>query len=246
MENRITIITFTLPHQAHLAKGVLESAGIEVQIRDELTAQVNNFYSNAIGGVKLQVKDTDFEQAQQILIESGFITPQENKPNKFLVKFDNLTSRIPIIGKKIIELRLLVVFAVFLAFGITSFLILSLPSINTTLTENSWCIEKIIYKGNNLTTNTYGLRLVSIMGECNESIIFNEDGSVNFPGINSFSEQYKWELKNNYLIISEINNNPNANESIFTGTYTLSIEYNLIKIQSQDLTILGRANKLNY
>ena len=41
-------VTFTYPHEAHLAKNYLESEGIETEIRDELTAQVNNFYSNAI------------------------------------------------------------------------------------------------------------------------------------------------------------------------------------------------------
>ena len=73
MENWRTIITFTQPHEAHFAKGLLESEGIDTIIRDELTAQVNNFYSNAIGGVKLDVKESDFIQATSLLKEGGYI-----------------------------------------------------------------------------------------------------------------------------------------------------------------------------
>jgi len=73
MENWKTIITFTQPHEAHFAKGLLESEGIETIIRDELTAQVNNFYSNAIGGVKLDVKEFDLINATSILKEGGYI-----------------------------------------------------------------------------------------------------------------------------------------------------------------------------
>jgi len=43
MNSWINIITFTLPHEAHFAKSVLESEGINTIIQNELTAQVNNF-----------------------------------------------------------------------------------------------------------------------------------------------------------------------------------------------------------
>jgi len=79
MENWITIITFTQPHEAHFAKGLLESEGIETIIRDELTAQVNNFYSNAIGGVKLDVKESDGANAISILKAGGYI--EESTPD---------------------------------------------------------------------------------------------------------------------------------------------------------------------
>ena len=73
MNNWRTIITFTQPHEAHIAKGLLESGGIETIIRDEFTAQVQNFYSNAIGGVKVDVKESDFEEGISILKEGGYI-----------------------------------------------------------------------------------------------------------------------------------------------------------------------------
>ncbi|NDV64106.1 DUF2007 domain-containing protein [Bacteroides sp. 224] len=79
MTNWITIITFIYPHEAHIAKGVLESEGIDVFIKDEMTAQVNNFYSTAIGGVKLLVNEEQRERALQILEEAGYIkTPEDS------------------------------------------------------------------------------------------------------------------------------------------------------------------------
>lgn len=68
-----TIITFTSPQEAHMAKGYLESQGIESFILDDMTAQVNFLYSNAIGGVKVLVSDTDYEQGIEILKKGGYI-----------------------------------------------------------------------------------------------------------------------------------------------------------------------------
>ena len=51
MKGWITIIEFTYPHEAHMAKNYLESYGIEVMLFHELTTQVNNFYSHAISGL---------------------------------------------------------------------------------------------------------------------------------------------------------------------------------------------------
>jgi hypothetical protein len=95
MENWKTIITFTQPHDAHLAKGLLESNGIETIIRDELTAQVNNFYSNAIGGVKLDVKESDLSNATSILREGGYIKESTETRRKQIeiIELNNTTNK---------------------------------------------------------------------------------------------------------------------------------------------------------
>ena len=95
MDNWQTIITFTQPHDAHFAKGLLESEGIETIIRDELTAQVNNFYSNAIGGVKLDVKESDLITATSILKEGGYIKePKETiRKNVEIVELKDNTDK---------------------------------------------------------------------------------------------------------------------------------------------------------
>ncbi len=120
MQNWTTIISFTYPHEAHLAKSKLESEGIHVILKDELTTQVNNFYSNAIGGVKLQINESDVIPAKQILIDGGFLNAESVAPNRFLILFDNYSSKLPIIGKSMLELRLIVLVA--LAVSILLFL----------------------------------------------------------------------------------------------------------------------------
>ncbi len=67
MEQFVTIKTFTYPHEAYVIRGKLESEGIRTFLKDEMTVQVYNFYSNAIGGVKLQVLEEDAEKALNIV-----------------------------------------------------------------------------------------------------------------------------------------------------------------------------------
>ncbi|MEX0315687.1 MAG: hypothetical protein AB3N18_16035 [Allomuricauda sp.] len=67
MDNPITIATYTFPHEVFVDRSKLEAFGIECFVKDELTIQVHNFYSNALGGIKLQVQSKDVEKAKEIL-----------------------------------------------------------------------------------------------------------------------------------------------------------------------------------
>jgi len=62
-----TIGQFRDLQDADLAKGLLESAGIECFIADDNLVRMDWFYSNAVGGVKLLVRRQDAEEAIQIL-----------------------------------------------------------------------------------------------------------------------------------------------------------------------------------
>ena len=83
----INIIAFTYPHEAHLAKCLLESSDIKVIIKDEYTVQVNNFYSNAIGGVKLLVEQAQVENALSILKEGGYIKEPSQRSKTKRMRF---------------------------------------------------------------------------------------------------------------------------------------------------------------
>jgi len=52
---------------ALLAKGVLDSAGIECFLADENLVRMDWFYSNLIGGLRLQVRPEDVETANEVL-----------------------------------------------------------------------------------------------------------------------------------------------------------------------------------
>ena len=78
MNNWETLITFTYPHEAHMAKGFLESEGIRTTIQDEMTVQVQNFYSNAVGGVKLLVRNEDYDSGIAVLKKGGYIREEND------------------------------------------------------------------------------------------------------------------------------------------------------------------------
>lgn len=65
----VTIRQFRDLPEALLAKGSLESAGIECFLRDENLVRLDWFISNFIGGIKLCVQPEDVENAQKLLSE---------------------------------------------------------------------------------------------------------------------------------------------------------------------------------
>src|SRR3984957_6702822 len=65
----ITIRQFRDLPEALLAKGSLESSGIECFLADENLGRLDWFFSNFIGGIKLKVRPVDVENARKILDE---------------------------------------------------------------------------------------------------------------------------------------------------------------------------------
>jgi hypothetical protein len=88
-----TVLTVSYPSEVAIIRGRLESEGIECFVQDELTVQVNPFYSNAVGGVKLQVRESDVPQAFEILKETGYIKEEDLKPSPMLVFIDKILSK---------------------------------------------------------------------------------------------------------------------------------------------------------
>lgn len=74
MSDWITLTTFPYPQSAHIAAAMLESEGIPVFLKDEMTIQVDVLLSPALGGVKLQVQEEYFEEAYELLKKGGYIT----------------------------------------------------------------------------------------------------------------------------------------------------------------------------
>ncbi len=129
--NFITILTFYYAHEVAIVRSRLEAEGIECNIVDELTVQVNPLYSNAIGGVKLQVRENDAKQAIEILKESGYLTEENlKKPNfKVISFFDKYTSKIPFLKEMRFEIRVMIIVTVLV--GIISILTVLLNADNS-------------------------------------------------------------------------------------------------------------------
>ncbi len=80
-EEFITVLTATFGYEVAVIRGRLESEGITCFVQDELTVQVDPFLSNAIGGVKLQVRESDLEHAVEILKDAGYIKNGDAQPS---------------------------------------------------------------------------------------------------------------------------------------------------------------------
>lgn len=84
-EDLITLATFSHPTEADPVVAWLESEGIECFLTNEHTVTMNWLYSNAIGGVGVQVKAADVEQANEILqvISNPDAIGKESAPTDF-------------------------------------------------------------------------------------------------------------------------------------------------------------------
>ena len=63
----VTIARFQYSSEAEIMKGRLESDGIRVFLKDNITIDTDPLVSNAIGGIKLKVLAKDEETAREIL-----------------------------------------------------------------------------------------------------------------------------------------------------------------------------------
>lgn len=59
----VLLDTFNYMHEYLTLKLTLESEGIETLLKDELTISIDPLLSNAIGGIKLFVRESDAERA---------------------------------------------------------------------------------------------------------------------------------------------------------------------------------------
>ncbi|MEI6554809.1 MAG: DUF2007 domain-containing protein [Paludibacter sp.] len=79
MSELVTIRTFSQSIDFELVKSYLESYGIECFGRDE----VNNraYLANVNGGIKLEVREDQAEEAVKILIEAGYLKKEDFEPS---------------------------------------------------------------------------------------------------------------------------------------------------------------------
>jgi ribosomal protein S27AE len=64
-----TAATYREPYKAHIARGKLEAEGIPAIVLDEHLIQIDWLYSQAIGGVKVQVPEEALKRVQEILAD---------------------------------------------------------------------------------------------------------------------------------------------------------------------------------
>lgn len=103
----VTVSTFQYPADAYVIRAKLEANGIGCFLKDEISVQVYNFNSSAIGGVKLQVRQSKKHEAINILRDGGYEIEGDSVPSALWSKIDEITIKIPLLKKLPVELRLI-------------------------------------------------------------------------------------------------------------------------------------------
>ena len=79
MDNLVTIRTFSSSVDFQMVKAYLESLGIECFGRDEVMNRA--YLANVNGGVKLLVEESKAEEAIKLLMEGGYLKPEDFEPS---------------------------------------------------------------------------------------------------------------------------------------------------------------------
>ncbi len=76
----ITVATFSKPEEAQLLRLRLEAGGVPAYVQDENVVLLYWFYSNAIGGVRVQIAEEDIDAAKEILAERPVVADDPTMP----------------------------------------------------------------------------------------------------------------------------------------------------------------------
>lgn len=70
----VVVASFLHAHEAALAQAIVQNEGIACMLKDEFMVAAHPLYANAIGGIKLLVRDSEASQAHEALIGSGYLS----------------------------------------------------------------------------------------------------------------------------------------------------------------------------
>ncbi len=79
-EQLVTVASYATAQEAQIVKGLLESHGHLVFLQDEHTIRIYRLYSNALGGVKVQVPSSELAAAREVLDSAPDASARRTEP----------------------------------------------------------------------------------------------------------------------------------------------------------------------
>jgi hypothetical protein len=221
---------------AYMIRAQLELNEIEVQLKDDLTVQVAPGYTSAIGGIRIFVEEPNLATANEILIELGYKKISTKKPNKFLSFFDTKTKSIPILGKKLLVVRLFIFVALILAIIVIPFAVFTIPSLEEKLTSKPWCIYYITLHGKPLHRQID--QEFIYFNNCHQQLSLKDNGSILMPLYQNCSQPTRWACKGERVtILCENSRNSENDRNVLEGLYHVVMRGNLLELISEDVVI---------
>ncbi len=228
MSSLVTILTIPFPGNVSIIKARLESEGIECYTKDDTTIQVDPLISNAVGGVKLQVREEDVPQAMEILYSEGYANREEvETPVDSYSGLERFAGKLPFFKKLRFEMRLLIWLAFVIVIPTTLIIWAMTPNTVEKLTKQNWCVNRIDYQGKQYRPSTLGIHLTGY-NFCDESVLFKPDGAMELPGFNTYAANGRWSLAGDKLIIARAD----TFKFVYNGTYD-------IVFSGRDLTLIS-------
>jgi hypothetical protein len=240
MEKFITIMSFTHPSELAVLRARLEAEGIEFLVLNELTTQVNPIYSNATGGVLLQVKESDLTRSIEILKVNGYLKDSGSEFQGLFTKLDIATYRIPLLKLLRPENRLMIIsaVAVLLLTGIIYFAVL--PSTFDRLTQQAWCVDRVTYNGKIYRALTVKPIQIQAEGICKELIDLRTNGIIILPGFNSPAVWGRWTLEDDILKLTLAD----TFDFVYNGEYQIIFSDNTLILKSVRTILSCRPQKI--
>ncbi len=233
----ITIQTFELPHELFVLRGRLESEGIQCNVPNEHTHQMQPYFASALGEVRLQVLEKDLERAIEILLEGGYKIEQELEDNKFVKAINNWNAKeISIVERKFSLKQVIITISIVILIVISSFYIMTRPSDYQKLIANQWCVKEVLFKNEKLFPFTKTSDYIQIKGgaTCDEFISFFEHGGMLLPGFKTRALKANWNLIEDSIIISGLD----TLTETFGGTYHYKFNWDKLTLMSKSTIII--------
>jgi hypothetical protein len=233
-----TIAEFTLQADLIVVRARLESEGIRSHTQDELTVQVDNFLSGAIGGIKLQTLSEDATRGRELLKEWGYLHESTEVVAPWWGELDKWSRKLPLFGRiDLFIARLLAMSAI--AVSVIAVLLwwVFSPSLKEQLTRGTWCVDQVVHNGQPLTANSTvesaTPQLVLMIDGCSETLRFWPTEEVNVPGFDTPAQFGKWTLDGSHLTFQGLKDE----RGIFSGTFTVEMDRGYLSLRSSSTVI---------
>lgn len=214
----------------------MELEGIDASIPDEYTADVAPFYSQAIGGIRIQVNAKDFDQAHAILTENGYLKAEPTAENKVLKWINQITLQLPIIKYWRSEVRILSFVIVVLALIITPLVFFSQPTFKDQITSHNWCLTKATLKGKDLRIINSQFKIT--LNTCEHLVNFYTSGKFDVPKFEDAAPIVSWDEygKGIYVHVDSTRNNSKL-ATFFEGEYEIFQMGDLLELKKDDVIL---------
>ncbi len=118
MKNFVTIVSVEDSLRANLIQGKLAEKGFESNLKNELSNQTFSFIGNQMGGIDIQVHESQATESYNFLLDIGLISNSVGSKENRSEWFTRITSHIPLIKnlRKEVQLILLLFIPLAIAF----------------------------------------------------------------------------------------------------------------------------------